>query len=53
MSHRDGLALTDYLEHIRQAIGRIQRYLGNLEYSAFVANDREAGCGNPQSRNHW
>lgn len=41
MSHRDGLALTDYLEHMRQAIGRIQRYLGNLEYIAFVANEEK------------
>lgn len=29
MSRRDELALRDYLEHIQQAIGRIQRYCGN------------------------
>lgn len=27
MSRRDELALKDYLEHIHQAIDRIQRYL--------------------------
>lgn len=30
MSRRDELALNDYLGHIQQAIGRIQRYLGDI-----------------------
>ena len=33
MSKRDELALVDYLGHIQQAIGRIQRYLAELTVS--------------------
>lgn len=39
MSRRDELALRDYLEHIQQAIGRIQRYLADIDHAAFVANE--------------
>jgi uncharacterized protein with HEPN domain len=38
MSLRDEHALRDYLEHIQQAIGRIQRYLLRIDYHAFLLN---------------
>jgi uncharacterized protein with HEPN domain len=41
MSRRDDLALRDYLEHIQQAIARIQRYLEGLDHAAFVYNEEK------------
>ncbi len=41
MSRRDELALRDYLEHIQQAIGRIQRYLTDIDHTAFLANEEK------------
>ncbi|SHF49697.1 Uncharacterized conserved protein, contains HEPN domain [Modicisalibacter ilicicola DSM 19980] len=41
MSRRDELALRDYLEHIQQAIDRIRRYLADIDYSAFLANEEK------------
>ncbi|MEW6613094.1 MAG: DUF86 domain-containing protein [Pseudomonadota bacterium] len=41
MSRRDELALRDYLEHIQQAIGRIQRYLAGIDRAAFLANEEK------------
>lgn len=41
MSRRDELALRDYLEHIQQAIGRIQRYLADIDHAAFVTNEEK------------
>lgn len=39
MSRRDELALRDYLEHIRHAIDRIQRYLADVDQTAFLDNE--------------
>jgi uncharacterized protein with HEPN domain len=41
MSRRDELALRDYLEHIQQAIGRIQRYLQDIDHAGFLANEEK------------
>lgn len=41
MSLRDEHALRDYLEHIQQAIGRIQRYLLRIDYHAFLLNEEK------------
>ncbi|PXX97649.1 HepT-like ribonuclease domain-containing protein [Halomonas sp. LBP4] len=41
MSRRDELALRDYLEHIQQAIGRIQRYLIDVDHAAFLMNEEK------------
>lgn len=41
MSRRDELALNDYLEHMRQAIGRIQRYLADIDRTGFLANEEK------------
>ncbi len=41
MSRRDEFALIDYLEHIRQATGRIQRYLADMDHAAFLANEEK------------
>lgn len=41
MSRRDELALRDYLEHIQKAIGRIQRYLADIDHGAFVTNEEK------------
>lgn len=41
MSRRDELILRDYLEHIQQAIGRIQRYLADIDHTAFLANEEK------------
>jgi uncharacterized protein with HEPN domain len=41
MSRRKELALKDYLEHIQQAIGRIQRYLANVDHVTFLANEEK------------
>jgi uncharacterized protein with HEPN domain len=41
MSRRDELALKDYLEHIQQAIGRIQRYLADIDHAGFLANEEK------------
>ena len=41
MSRRDELALRDYLEHIQQAIGRIQRYLADVDHTAFLTNEEK------------
>jgi len=41
MSRRDELALEDYLEHIRQAIDRIQRYLADIDHAAFLLNEEK------------
>ena len=41
MSRRDELALRDYLEHIHQAIGRINRYVQDIDHAGFLANDEK------------
>ncbi|MDZ7803828.1 DUF86 domain-containing protein [Thiohalophilus sp.] len=41
MSKRDRLALQDYLEHIQQAIQRIQRYLVDIDHSTFLRNEEK------------
>lgn len=41
MSRRDELALRDYLEHISQAIARIQRYLEGFDRVCFFANEEK------------
>ena len=41
MSRRDELALRDYLEHIQQAIDRIQRYLIDVDHAAFLTNEEK------------
>lgn len=41
MSKRDRLALMDYLEHIRQAVSRIRRYVTDLDHAAFLANEEK------------
>ena len=41
MSQRDALALRDYLEHIRQAINRIQRYLADIDHATFLQNEEK------------
>ncbi len=41
MNRRDRLALRDYLEHIQQAIGRIQRYLADIDRAGFLANEEK------------
>jgi len=41
LSKRDELALVDYLEHIQQAIDRIQRYLSDIDHAAFLANEEK------------
>ena len=41
MSKRDELALVDYLEHIQQAIGRIQRYLADIDHATFLTNEEK------------
>jgi uncharacterized protein with HEPN domain len=41
MSQRDALALRDYLEHIRQAIERIQRYLADIDHATFLQNEEK------------
>ena len=41
MSRRDELALRDYLEHIQQAIGRIQRYLHEIDHAGFLSNEEK------------
>ena len=41
MSHRDELALRDYLEHIQQALSRIRRYLTDIDYAVFLANEEK------------
>lgn len=41
MTRRDSLSLRDYLEHIQQAIERIQRYLGDFNHAAFFANEEK------------
>lgn len=41
MSRRDELDLRDYLEHIQQAIGRIQRYLHDIDHAGFLANEEK------------
>jgi uncharacterized protein with HEPN domain len=41
MSRRDELALRDYLEHIQQAIGRIQRYLHDIDHAGFLSNEEK------------
>ena len=38
MSQRDSLALRDYLEHIQQAIHRIQTYLQDIDHARFLEN---------------
>ena len=37
MSQRDELALKEYLEHIKQAISRIQRYVADMEIQVNAA----------------
>ncbi len=41
MSRRDKQALQDYLEHIQQAIGRIQQYLVDINHTAFLSNEEK------------
>nr|VFK16840.1 MAG: Uncharacterized conserved protein, contains HEPN domain [Candidatus Kentron sp. LFY] len=41
MSRRDPLVLKDYLEHIRQAIDRIQRYLADVDHAAFLLDEEK------------
>lgn len=41
MSRRDKQALKDYLEHLQQAIDRIQRYLQDVDHAGFLANDEK------------
>lgn len=41
MSRRDELSLRDYLEHIQQAISRIQRYVQDLDHIGFLANEEK------------
>lgn len=41
MSRRDELALKDYLEHIQQAISRIQRYLADIDHAAFLTTEEK------------
>ncbi|AXS82956.1 DUF86 domain-containing protein [Marinobacter sp. Arc7-DN-1] len=41
MSRRDELALRDYLGHIQQAIGRIQRYLQDIDQVGFLVNEEK------------
>lgn len=41
MSYRDDLALRDYLEHIKQAIGRIHRYLQDIDHAGFLVNEEK------------
>jgi uncharacterized protein with HEPN domain len=41
MSRRDPQALNDYLEHIREAIGRIQRYLADVDHAGFLESEEK------------
>jgi uncharacterized protein with HEPN domain len=41
MSRRDDLTLRDYLRHIQQAIGRVQRYLVDIDHTAFLINEEK------------
>ncbi len=41
MTRRDQLALRDYLEHIQQAIERIQRYIADIDQLAFVQSEEK------------
>lgn len=41
MTRRDDLALKDYLEHIRLAINRIQRYVASVDLATFIANEEK------------
>lgn len=41
MSQRDELALKDYLVRTQQAIGRIQRYLTDIDRDVFLANEEK------------
>ena len=41
MSRRDDPALRDYLEHIQQAIDRIQRYPEEIDHAGFLANEEK------------
>ncbi|XGA79444.1 DUF86 domain-containing protein [Halomonas sp. CH40] len=41
MSRRDEFALQDYLEHIQQAISRIQSYLQDIDHASFLANEEK------------
>ena len=41
MSKRNTLALIDYIEHIQQAIDRIQWYLTGIDQTAFLDNEEK------------
>lgn len=41
MSQRDTRSLQDYVEHMQQAIGRIQRYLVDIDRAAFLTNEEK------------
>jgi uncharacterized protein with HEPN domain len=41
MSRRDRQALQEYLEHIQQAIERVQRYLADFDHAGFLANEEK------------
>jgi uncharacterized protein with HEPN domain len=41
MTRRDQFALRDYLEHIQQAITRIQRYIADVDQVAFVQSEEK------------
>ena len=39
MSRRDALDLRDYLDHMLQAAGRVQRYLAGLDRAGFLTDE--------------
>jgi len=41
MSKKDPQRLSDYLEHILQAIERIHRYVGDIDQVAFLINEEK------------
>jgi uncharacterized protein with HEPN domain len=41
VTRRDSLDLRDYLEHIQQALERIDRYLREIDYVGFLANEEK------------
>ena len=40
MSRADGLRVRDYLQHILQAIERINRYVGNISMDEFLQDEK-------------
>jgi len=41
MSKRDKLALIDYLEHMLQAVRRIQQYISDIDQAEFLSNEEK------------